>query len=184
MSNIDPYWISNLLFDKSKFSEDATYTTHVYTASRYKNKKYADSEYKIVVNKGNCIPSDAKVWEQMYKQFECIEQYIGIKAEFYENNVKSKIRYYRLYIDVREAEQLPSFLKIIHMNDNCYIIKVTDARRYIKAWNRVIKRYGFWCMHNNKNINNNLIIPNINWSKSEFYGFRFNPEELHTSKEN
>lgn len=179
MANKKVDWIEELLFNKNKFEMDDTFTTFVHTAKNYKSKKYKDSEHKIVVHKGSHHLKDSYIWEQLYKQFEAIEVYLGIKAEFYEN---SSERYWRLVIDLRDLSGIPDFISITMKEEGFYKIKITNARRYIKAINRTLKMYLYWCMMEHKNCKKLLIIPNACNDKNGFYGFKFKESELDKRK--
>lgn len=179
MANREIAWIEALLFDKDKFSMEDTFSTIVRTAKNYKGKKYGDNEYKIVIHKGSHHRKESHIWEQLYKQFEAIEKYLGIKPEYYENKTD---RYWRLIIDVRSIEGLPDFIEISRKDDSVYRIKINNARRYIKAFNRALKTYLYWCMAEHKNCNKLLVIPNACTDENRFYGFKFKDTELDSKR--
>lgn len=175
MANTSVAWIDELLFDKNKFDMEDTFSSFVHTASNYKTKKYSDNEYKIVVHKGGHHLKKSYIWEQLNKQFEALEHNLGIKVEFYENKNE---RYWRLVLDTRNLDGLPDFIKLVKKLDNCYKIKVINARRYIKACNRALKEYLYWCMLEHKNYAKVFIIPNVQREENKFYGFKFKVTEL------
>ena len=111
---------------------------------------------------GNHIPGHARVWEQIEKQRELLFTYLDITVEYSYSN---RYKYYKLSMPTNQ-KLVPGFFDITVLRDGEWArIGINDLKAYAQTCNNMMREYLWWCVDNHKCCDNELILPNADYSR-------------------